>query len=67
MPEGEVHDLVALRDFLEEADATLANHGRRLLVALDEYEYFDRKLGEGVFDEDLLALFRFIVPSLSLG
>ena len=32
--------------------------GRRLIVAFDEYENIDRKIGEGIFTEDLLALVR---------
>ncbi len=37
--------------YLEAAD-------QRLLIAIDEYEHLDRKIGEGVFSQDLLAALR---------
>ncbi|MEI2781488.1 MAG: hypothetical protein V9H25_09610 [Candidatus Competibacter sp.] len=40
------------------ATAHLAEKDHRLLLAIDEYENLDRKLGEGVFGEDLLATVR---------
>ncbi len=39
-------------------DARLNDAGQRLLLGIDEYENLDRKLGEGVFTEDLLATLR---------
>jgi len=51
-------DTVAFYDYLEACDTSLRAADKRLLLALDEYEYIDRKLGEGVFDEDLLTLIR---------
>lgn len=50
-----------LEDFfrlLDQANARLAEKGQRLLLAIDEYENLDRKLGEGVFPEDLLHTLR---------
>ena len=51
-------DLVALRELLDRCNAWLEEHDRRLLIGLDEYEEFDRKIGEGVFTVDLLGAFR---------
>jgi len=56
-------DTVAFYDYLEACDTGLRAADKRLLLALDEYEYIDRKLGEGVFDEDLLALIRESIQS----
>ena len=53
--------VATLKDFfqwLADCNARLAETNRRLLLAIDEYENLDRKLGEGVFDEDLLATLR---------
>ena len=50
--------------FLDEANRHYERAGRRLLIALDEYEYLDRKLGERdeddrpLISEDLLGLLR---------
>ena len=44
--------------FLSGCDATLDRAGRRLLLALDEYEMLDEKLREHVFTKDLLATLR---------
>lgn len=43
---------------LRDCDAWLGSHNARLLLGVDEYENLDRKLGEGVFGEDLLHLLR---------
>ena len=51
-------DLPQFRDFLDELNGSLKPGGRRLLVALDEYETIDRKIGEGVFSEYSLAMLR---------
>jgi hypothetical protein len=48
--------LLEFRDFLEQYNQALAAENCRVLVGLDEYEYLDRKIGEGVFSHDLLAL-----------
>ena len=50
--------LKGLEVFLNEAQERLEARGHRLLLAIDEYENLDRKIGEGVFSEDLLAVFR---------
>jgi hypothetical protein len=36
----------------------LGAEGRRLILAFDEYENIDRKIGEGILPEDILALVR---------
>ncbi len=51
-------DLIGLEDMLGVAQAALASRDQRLLLYLDEYENLDRKIGEHVFPEDLLALLR---------
>jgi hypothetical protein len=50
--------LSGLYDVLTQADLALGNEGRRLLLAIDEYEQLDEKIGAGVFPLDLLALLR---------
>ncbi|MEO5374501.1 MAG: ATP-binding protein [Alphaproteobacteria bacterium] len=56
-------ELPHLIDALAACDHWLKGEGRRLLLALDEYENIDRKIGEGVFDEDLLATLRESIQS----
>jgi len=51
-------DLGGLFTWLGTLDAALASDGRRMLLALDEYENLDRKLGEEVFARDLLDTIR---------
>ncbi|MBI5385218.1 MAG: AAA family ATPase [Verrucomicrobia bacterium] len=63
LPEGRrlelvTKDLPCFRDFLGQVNGSLQDGNRRLLVALDEYEYVDQKIGEGVFSKDFLALLR---------
>lgn len=48
---------------LGEANAHLETDNRRLLLSIDEFEMIDRKIGEGVFPVDLLALVRESVQS----
>ncbi len=43
---------------LEEANQKLEADDRLLLLSIDEYEYLDRQIGNGVFPEDLLATLR---------
>ena len=43
---------------LGECNKRLEAEGQRLLLAIDEYENIDRKLGEGVFPMDLLDMLR---------
>jgi hypothetical protein len=57
-PAREAASAVGFCAFLDDCNARLGAAGGRLLLALDEYEYLDLKLGEGVFDLDLLALIR---------
>jgi hypothetical protein len=56
-------DLAGFLRFLTECNAALERTGRRLLVALDEYEMLDAKLREGVFTRDLLATLRESIQS----
>ncbi len=56
-------DLVSFLRFLTDCNTTLERRGRRLLVALDEYEMLDIKLREGVFTRDLLATLRESIQS----
>jgi hypothetical protein len=48
---------------LNAAQERLAAADRRLLIAVDEYENLDRKIGEGVLPEDLLAVIRESIQS----
>lgn len=50
--------LSALFATLGQANQQLASRNERLILALDEYENIDRKIGEGVFSQDLLATVR---------
>ena len=56
-------DLAALFALLAECNRSLADAGARLLVALDEYENIDEKIGQRVFDKDLLATLRESIQS----
>lgn len=56
-------DLPGFAGFLDQCNATLDTAGRRVLVALDEYEMLDEKLREGVFTKDLLATLRESIQS----
>jgi hypothetical protein len=56
-------DLPGLSRLLGDCDRALAGEWRRLILAVDEYENIDRKIGEGVFPEDLLALVRESIQS----
>ncbi len=61
---SEVDSLETLFRFVGQWSANLANANlRRLLVAIDEYEYIDRKIGEGVFPVELLATIRESIQS----
>jgi hypothetical protein len=57
-PPSDDPPLVRLFDQLIDADRALASAGQRLLLAIDEYEKIDDKIGEGVFSTDLLATVR---------
>ncbi|HKH43893.1 MAG TPA: AAA family ATPase [Thermoanaerobaculia bacterium] len=51
-------DLRGLERFLDSTQKRLDVADRRLLLAIDEYENLDHKIGEGAFSEDLLAVIR---------
>lgn len=51
-------DLKSFERFLETTQKRLEADDRRLLLAIDEYENLDEKIGEGVLSEDLLAVLR---------
>lgn len=53
-----VDNLRSLEIFLSELQDRLSKTDRRLLLGIDEYENLDRKIGEGVLPEDLLAVIR---------
>ncbi len=55
---NEMNDLPGLMRMLGTYNAHLQEAGKRVLLAIDEYENIDRKLGEKVFPEDLLATIR---------
>ena len=56
--EATPRDLTGLTRLLAACNDALGAEGRRLILAFDEYENIDRKIGEGIFSEDLLALVR---------
>jgi hypothetical protein len=56
--EGREHNLPGLSRYLNSRNEELKSQGKRLLLALDEYENIDTKIGEGVFPKDLLAAIR---------
>jgi hypothetical protein len=58
LSEGEANDLPGLSRYLSSKNDRLKAEGRRLLLALDEYENIDVKIGEKAFPEDLLAAVR---------
>jgi hypothetical protein len=51
-------DLKSFEHFLESTQKRLEADDRRLLLAIDEYENLDEKIGEGVLSEDLLVVLR---------
>ena len=55
---AEPADLPGLFAWLEGVNGALDRRGERLVLALDEYEQIDAKIGEGVFGLDLLATLR---------
>ncbi len=58
-----VESAQALMTILEEVDRQLTKQGRRLLLAFDEFETIDLKVGERVFPEDLLRTIRQSIQS----
>ena len=61
-PEAEgmapIADLAGLATFLRELDGRLEKAGRRVLIALDEYEVIDEKIGAGQLSADILMQIR---------
>jgi hypothetical protein len=57
------NDLADLFGSLSACNQLLEKEDRRLLLSVDEYENIDKKIGEGVFSEDLLATFRESIQS----
>jgi hypothetical protein len=53
-----VSDLRSLFGFLKAFNERLEADDKRLLLAVDEYEMIDKKIGEGVFPADLLDTIR---------
>ena len=58
LSEGAPTDLLGLATYLNEKNERLKDQGKKLLLALDEYEQIDTKIGEEVFPRDLLAVVR---------
>ena len=54
-PDRGSRGLVGLFDLLSACNDKLGRADRRLIVAFDEYENIDRKIGDSTFPEDLLA------------
>jgi len=61
---GVVADLPGFMRVLVDYNAHLRANGKRMLLAIDEYENIDRKLGEKIFPEDLLATIRESIQTL---
>ncbi|MFN0084387.1 MAG: AAA family ATPase [Blastocatellia bacterium] len=55
---GAVTDLRGLYEFLGRCNAHLEGERKRLILAVDEYETIDKKIGEAVFPLDLLDAVR---------
>lgn len=51
-------DLKGLEEFLDVTQKRLELTESRLLLAIDEYEFLDSKIGEGALSKDLLAVIR---------
>jgi hypothetical protein len=58
LPTAPPADLAGFEGLLASANEKLEKCNRRLLIGLDEYEYLDRKIGQGVLPEDLLSSLR---------
>jgi hypothetical protein len=52
------YDLGGLFQALDENNANLENEDKRMILAFDEFEQFDVKMGDGTFTEDLLSTIR---------
>ena len=53
-----VRSLSDLIDVLTDVNAKLEARSERLVIALDEYQFLDQKIGEGALTEDALRTFR---------
>jgi hypothetical protein len=62
-PASDNPPLVRLSDQLTDANRALASGEQRLLLAIDEFEKIDAKIGEGVFPADLLSMVRESIQS----
>ena len=62
-PDGPIETPAVFAALLDDCNARLDAVDGRLLIALDEYEYLDWKLGEGVFQPDLLPMIRESIQS----
>jgi hypothetical protein len=62
-PASDDPPLVQLFDQLTDANRALATGEQRLLLAIDEFEKIDAKIGEGVFPTDLLSTVRESIQS----
>jgi hypothetical protein len=62
-PPSDSPPLVRLFDRLTDTDQALAAREQRLLLAIDEFEKIDAKIGEGVFPTDLLSTVRESIQS----
>ena len=51
-------DLPSFAQVLDATNDTLERTNERLIIAIDEYENIDRKIGSDQFSEDLLATLR---------
>ncbi|HEX5270179.1 MAG TPA: hypothetical protein VFW33_06830 [Gemmataceae bacterium] len=60
---GETWDLPAFYRLLGASNERFARLGRRLLLAVEEYEGIDAKIGGGVFPRDLLPMIRESIQS----
>jgi hypothetical protein len=58
LSEGQAADLPGLAAYLSGKNEHLKAQSRRLLLAFDEYEQIDSKIGQAVFSGDLLAVVR---------
>lgn len=63
LPATEAADLASLFRWLGRVNEALDRRSERLLLAVDEYETLDLKIGSGTFREDLLAALRDSIQS----
>jgi hypothetical protein len=63
LPSDQPSNLTGLFDWLAAVNAALDRTDQRLLLALDEYEQIDEKIGSSAFTTDLLATMRESIQS----